>query len=153
MHKDIIYGSHLYNTGCRIFFASTIDAGYYGEKDSDSRIGAISVSVQLDSASFKTYMDYMVSFGFFLVTALEKELYTLVSSDDIRAFKKRNGAFNVIISDIPETGFSEKIAVIPFILIKGLTGEKRIFGETITASIYDGKVRNNGNIRWLGEKL
>lgn len=153
MIENIINENPRHNTQKPIFFTSNIDAGFYGSKDKGPKVGAISVSVQLDMESFKRYAEKIINFGFFIFADIEDDTENILYDNERRLFINKNGTFNIVISEISEKNFSDTISIIPFILIDTRMGEKRLFGDTIKVGVYEDKVRTQENLRWLGEKL
>lgn len=154
MLKTIIGNAYKFNTRECEYYSHRVDAGYYGNWEGKPKVGAVSVSVQLNEYYLREYLENIVGFGFSVLYGdnAEKE-HIVYNNSEINIFKNRNGAFNTVIFGIPEKDFDKKIYVIPFVVVGNGDTEKRLLGKRIKVSIYETGIRTQKSLRWLGEMI
>ena len=126
--------------------STTADAGYYADTfDADVKTGAISFDAYIsdnddDVASYDSFGMYVYRLGY-----EDGKQSVFATGDDAKnSLKDANGLINVLVEEIGEEYFGEKILVVPYVVVDGET----YLGEVFTYSVNDA----GENLKWLGAK-
>lgn len=123
--------------------STTADAGYYAETfDADEKTGAISFSAYIsDNASAVANYE---SFGMYVYRADDEDNKHDVVSQNKVELANAEGFVNVVVEEINEAFFDEKVLVVPYVVVGGIT----YLGDVFTYSVNQA----GENLKWLGAK-
>lgn len=138
MFKNIMGRLYEYNTKKPVLFSSRLDCGYYISRKKCKKLGAVSLSVQLDERLFRSLRGKITGFGFFSGEDGAAVGEPIAQSAEADVLSNRNGAFNIVICDIPEADFDKTVRLIPFVSAKSSGGETIFAGNAICAGVICG---------------
>ncbi len=129
-------------------FETLADAGYYSEtRESTGKVGVIALNSRIKDIA--KVGNYIVKFGMYIYNEFSEEAVASVESVDISSVKDNDGQFHVIISNIAEENFAEKVIAMPYVVVDidsnpSTEDDKKVyFGDDFKASVQSVN-------KWLG---